>query len=826
MIKGNIASQASTTIPLQSMQQRDVAFPLHSERLRTLLIVGLVCANLMVLAFSGYSLYQSRQQYELRAQTLSQNIARAVDQEVSSSIEKIDLSLSTVVDELEQHLASAKGIDEHSIRGYMTRQEERLPHIEGLRISNATGQVFLGKNLAERERINILDRDYFIYNRDHEGDGLFITKPVLGRIIHRHILIFAKRYNYPDGRFAGVVLAAVGVNHFNKMLSRFDLDPGDAITLRDADLGLISRYPANPDQPGGAVGNQTVTAKFKQLASSGVSSATYTATVTSDGIERTISFIRLSKAPMFVMVGLARTDYLSGWTKEAYQTIAIVIAFLLGSVFMGGAALRLLRQAQRSESFLRQSEERFRHFFEKNSSVMLIIDPANGKIIAANEAAVSYYGYPQHVLLGMFIHQINILSPELIAQELKRVMNENCNCFIFLHRLASGEIRDVEVHSSPINIDGQPLLFSIIHDITERNQAIEKIKKLSQAIEQSPVSIIITDIDTRIEYVNDAFVQSTGYSREEVIGKSPRILSSGNTPRETYSALWDAMHRGLTWKGEFYNRKKDGSEYIQFAIITPLRKDDGSISYYVAVQEDITEKKRLGEELDRHRHHLEALVESRTAELAEAKNVAEAANIAKSAFLANMSHEIRTPLNGILGMANLLRRKGVTADQADRLDKIDTSANHLLSIINDILDLSKIEAGKFVLDEMTVSVDGLLNNVHSILCERFAGKNIPLLVETESYPFTLLGDPTRLQQAILNYASNALKFTEKGSVTLRSQKQEETEQTVLIRFEVVDTGVGILPEVLPRLFGAFEQADNSTTRKYGGTGLGLAITRR
>ena len=231
-------------------------------------------------------------------------------------------------------------------------------------------------------------------------------------------------------------------------------------------------------------------------------------------------------------------------------------------------------------------------------------------------------------------------------------------------------------------------------------------------------------------------------------------------------------------------------------------------------------------DLRSHQEHLESVVQERTTELSVAKEAAESASLAKSTFLANMSHEIRTPMNGIIGMAHILRREGISPQQAKRLDTIDVSAQHLLSVINDVLDLSKIEAGKFTLEEAPVVVSSLLANVSSILAERVKAKGLHLLIETGNLPPNLVGDPTRLQQALLNYATNSVKFTETGTVTLRAILQEETAESVMLRFEVQDTGIGITPEAMARLFSAFEQADNSMTRKYGGTGLGLAITRR
>jgi PAS domain S-box-containing protein len=272
--------------------------------------------------------------------------------------------------------------------------------------------------------------------------------------------------------------------------------------------------------------------------------------------------------------------------------------------------------------------------------------------------------------------------------------------------------------------------------------------------------------------------------------------------------------------------RDDDTEFWGHLTGNRLTDADGRTVGLVGVIADVSELKRTSEELARHQSHLEDLVTARTAELAKAKEAAETANVAKSAFIANMSHEIRTPLNAILGMAYLVKRSGVTPEQSERLAKVDAAGQHLLEIINAILDLSKIEAGKFSLEETDVNAEAIVANVAAMLADRGQAKNLRIVVETAQLPPSLLGDPTRLRQALLNYATNAIKFTETGTVTLRTRLAGETDDGVVVRFEVQDTGIGIAPDGIGRLFRAFEQADNSTTRKYGGTGLGLVITRK
>ncbi len=269
----------------------------------------------------------------------------------------------------------------------------------------------------------------------------------------------------------------------------------------------------------------------------------------------------------------------------------------------------------------------------------------------------------------------------------------------------------------------------------------------------------------------------------------------------------------------------DGRQVWLHVRSAPMERLSGD-TVWAGVAVDISKLKEAEAELERHRNHLEARVEERTLALSAAKRAAEAANIAKGNFLANMSHEIRTPMNAIIGLSGILRRKQQEPDTADKLEKIEASAKHLLGIINDILDFSKIEAGKLQLAEEPLDIRVLPVNVCSMVAEAAKAKGIQLVTKEDFLPPRLLGDLTRLTQALLNLVGNAVKFTKTGSVTVRTLKEQEDDSSILIRFEVVDTGIGISRETMQRLFSPFEQADASTVRSFGGTGLGLAITRR
>ncbi|MDP1526816.1 MAG: ATP-binding protein [Rhodocyclaceae bacterium] len=258
----------------------------------------------------------------------------------------------------------------------------------------------------------------------------------------------------------------------------------------------------------------------------------------------------------------------------------------------------------------------------------------------------------------------------------------------------------------------------------------------------------------------------------------------------------------------------------------PLSLDAQQLVCVVAT--DLSEHKQAEAELDTYRHHLEQLVEIRTAELATAKAAAEAASRAKSTFLANMSHELRTPMNGILGMTELALRHADDPKLKDQLGKVIQASHQLLSVINDILDISKIEANRLTLEAVSFKLGEVLENLLSLLSHKAEEKQLKLLVDLDPVAprQALLGDPLRFGQILLNLVGNALKFTHQGAITIRVRLLEDRPEEVMLRIEVADTGIGIDREQQQRLFTAFEQADDSMTRKYGGTGLGLAISKQ
>ncbi len=500
-----------------------------------------------------------------------------------------------------------------------------------------------------------------------------------------------------------------------------------------------------------------------------------------------------------------------------------------------------ITERRRMEIQLKDSEMRFRTLVEQSPLAIQIFAP-DGRTRLANPAWEKLWGVPFEALRDYSILEDREVRDSGLLTEIERVFagrgtvtrvmeydraaNKNLppqggtlhvRGVIYPSKDSSGKLREVVMIQEDVTaikqaeraIEQQQRDLERL--VAERTRDLERSNRmLAQtqfAIERAGVGIVWTDPETgRLLHVNDEGCRLLGYRREELLGMTVSHLSEDFPIERVQAIAGQLKDSGQSLTLETSHRRKDGTSFPLELTLYFLETDEGP--RVVAFHRDISDRKAVQQVL------------------LESKQAAESANRAKSEFLANMSHEIRTPMNAILGLTHILRREQPTPTQVERLDKIDGATKHLLSILNDILDLSKIEAGRMELERLNFNVESMLDQVRSLIADQAHAKKLTVAVETHGVPLWVRGDPTRLRQAVLNYAGNAVKFTERGHIILRAHLVTEFASEVLIRFEVEDTGPGIVPTKLGTLFDAFEQADASTTRKHGGTGLGLTITRR
>ncbi len=467
-----------------------------------------------------------------------------------------------------------------------------------------------------------------------------------------------------------------------------------------------------------------------------------------------------------------------------------------------------ISERKRFAEALKQAKEYAELIYRVTPSAIFTID-RELNLTSWNNKAAELTGYSAGEVIGQ---KCFILCLEKCSHKFEDYSNNICaSTKETVIVTKSGKLRTILKNTDLLKDTDGNIIGGIesFEDITERKTNEEQLRKLSYAIEQSPIAVVITNIGGIIEYVNPKFTSITGYKPEEVIGRTPRILSSGKTPRETYNELWKSIREGRLWHGEIYNKKKNGDHYWELATISPIKNAAGEITHFLAVEEDITERKKF------------------EFELREAKILADNANKAKSEFLANISHEIRTPLNGIIGFTDLLSNTQLANEQMDYVKTIRNSGIVLLNLINEILDFSKIEAGQTELESICFDIEMAAYEVCEMISFITINKPIEILCNMdERVPGFVMGDVIRFKQVITNLMSNAAKFTEKGEIELILNVEDEDPEKIKIHGIVRDTGIGISSQKIELIFEAFKQADGSITRKYGGSGLGLSICKK
>lgn len=438
----------------------------------------------------------------------------------------------------------------------------------------------------------------------------------------------------------------------------------------------------------------------------------------------------------------------------------------------------------------------------------------SGEMTYVSDGVVNVFGLSKEEILGKPWFDLGNWFPQDINKAhayVKRRMEGSADFMQFEMRFLhpSGTVHTLRVSSHPVRdrtgniiaIDG------IAEDITEQKRSQERARMAATVFAHSQESIIITDTDALIVDCNPAAGRMSGYSREDLIGRNPRLFSSGTHSAGFYKHLWQTLTAGQIWQGTFHNRRKNGTSYWIETSISPIKDQDGKITQYIAVSRNITRRKQ----------QLEAL--------RQAKREAQMANTAKSEFVANISHEIRTPMNAILGFTDLCLEGVLEPRQRKYLSNVKESAQSMLSLINEILDFSKIEAGKLVMESIPFDLSRELDMITTMTRQLIHSKEVELhLIQPHAESLWLLGDPLRLKQILTNLTSNAVKFTNQGKIQIAVTELARDDNNIELEFSVCDTGIGMDPKKLQAIFHPFSQADTSTTRKFGGTGLGLTIS--
>lgn len=465
-----------------------------------------------------------------------------------------------------------------------------------------------------------------------------------------------------------------------------------------------------------------------------------------------------------------------------------------------------------TEGFIEENSDFYSSIFNNSHTPILVIESKSGQIRDANRAASDYYGYSIEELRSLNINNINILSDEEIREKMEEAKREDRKYFVFKHRLASGEIRAVEVYSGPIKVKGEHLLISIIHDIQYKNE-MEQIIRIKESyfkslFENSPEAIVILDNEFRFVNVNDSFVRVFQYTLDDVKYKNVTEVICNEKLCDESTYFKDSIRKGVFVRKETQRKRKDGKLIDISFLGYPILSNGEQVGVY-GIYTDITKNKIYEEELK------------------EAKYKAEKASEFKTKFIANIAHEIRTPMNGVVGIIDLLEDNQLSDEHKEYFQMLRYSAERLSKIINDVMDIAKIEAGKLELRKERFQIKELLKDVEKYFKIQAEKKNLVLELHIDpTIPDVLSGDPDKLNQVVFNLLSNAIKFTNKGTVSINVTLEKPKGNNLGIMFCIRDTGIGIPKDQLNNIFNDFFQMDSTRTRKCGGAGLGLPISEK
>jgi len=766
----------------------------------------------------------------LKAHTLAQaggraqQLAAAKAQQMEALLTGADLALRQFRDQAAT--GSAEGMAAATRAVVAALPAGAIGHFS---VSDAQGRVVYPSDHMQGDGqapLSMADRDYFRFHAGQDSDRLYIHPAVVSRITGQWSVPMTRPL-LRGGRFAGVVQMSLSPLYLSDALGRQQPGGHDVISLFHADgsyLGrsasietmLGKRMPADRPflRPGAATEGQ-----FHQRSQA-------------DGRDRVYAWYRLDRLPLIINAGLDVDTVLAPAATEGRRAWQRVVVLAPLSVALVLGMRWLLLRAAREQSALAESRGLLRATLDATGDGLMVVDAA-GQVLHVNRNLRQWWRLPDTLGEGsahtaLLDHGASQLVDPAAFHALRSQVEASGDMALLTLPCADGRV--LECHTRAVQLDGSAVRLWSLRDVTalqqNRQQLEQRVQERTLALKAANQQLLDTQFamdsvgigiewvdaqSLRFIYVNRMAAQMLGYSVAEMLQLRVPDLDMHTSEAEFFQRVQALRLLGQT-RREVVGRRRDGSPLAMEVTAFYLAGRDGAPDRVISFLTDIADR------------------QAAQLALVQAKEAAEAANVAKSAFLANMSHEIRTPLNAITGMAYLIGRDGLSGRQAERLDHIKTAARHLVETLDAVLDLSRIEADRLTLDLQLVDVRAVVDNVTTMLQDKLQAKRLGLSVDLALPAGPLVGDATRLQQALLNYVANAAKFTDTGHIGIRVAAADTGTPaqpgSVLLRFEVQDTGPGLDADTVARLFTPFEQADNSTTRQYGGSGLGLAITAK
>ncbi|MBN3759480.1 response regulator [Burkholderia sp. Ac-20365] len=790
--------------------------------IRVTLFIVVVCA--LLIGSDAWRSVTSRQDQMEEMSVAAANLARAMAQHADDTIKQADTTLVGVVERVEHDGVGPAALDRlHRI--FMQRVTE-LPQLNGLYLYDRDGNWLANSQPVLVKTFNNADREYFVYHRTHTDRSPHVGMPVQSRSTGKWIIPVSRRIDGPDGQFAGVVLATIDIDFFSRFYDSLDIGRYGAVALV-ADNGImIVRRPFETRFIGKNI-TDTMLFKTHQKSDEPGGAGRFVSKSAQDGVTRLNSLRNLSQYPLFVAAALAQDEILAPWWSDTLWHAAGTTVLVVMLAVFGWRLVRNANARTRIERKLAASLETRRAILDTAVNPIITLD-RSGVILSLNPAGEKAFGYAEHEIAGKDVRvlvsgTVNELFDRYAAQftdknnpDAREIAGE---CELAGLR-KDGSVFPVHVSTGTMVTGGERRFVCVITDMTVQ---IRERAELSEARDQLLLAADIAELGIWAwEFSSDALRWNTrmfeifGYTSTPAEGLRFEHWLSRVHEDDRSSAVEQLE---AAFAGELTSKHihlplyrivlPDGEvRHIQ-TTFTVQRDVSGNPTGMTGVNHDVTEQRNI--EL----------------RLRDAKQQADAANEAKSAFLANMSHEIRTPLNAVLGMLDLVQSTGLNERQAGYVVKAEKAAKSLLGLLNDILDYSKIEAGKLQLDTHTFEIEPLMQDLGVVLSGNQYDKEVEVLFDiSPDLPPVVIGDSLRLQQVLVNLAGNALKFTIKGQVVVSFTLLSRLDSGVRVRIAVTDSGIGISAAQLGQIFEGFSQAEVSTTRRFGGTGLGLAISRR